>query len=255
MQSNSRLRNIELPENLFSNLGEIKKNKIKEVPTIENNNIDNNEIRLTNFSKHKEYRDRINKMYDNFEVLTPIDNKIDNILYFNNYIEKGIVVKPKVSSLKQFWTEYRLITNEKKLPKYQLEKLEDNDNNVNDKIEDKKSEEIIETNTISAEPTTIIEEDTNEKLSNFDKLFEALSQRVTEINSYIDELKEIRINIDESNNKLEEDKEKFREEKQKFMDFKQEEEEKIKKEKENLKTNYDKLQTIIDDLDQKLNEI
>ena len=54
MQSNSRLRNIELPENLFSNLGEIKKNKIKEVPTIENNNIDNNEIRLTNFSKHKE---------------------------------------------------------------------------------------------------------------------------------------------------------------------------------------------------------
>ena len=180
-------------------------------------------------------------MYDNFEDLTPIDSEIDNILYFNNYIEKGIVVKPKVSSLKQFWTEYRLIENERKLPKYHKEKKESKEKSI---IKDSNEEQL-----------PVKEEDINEKLTNFDKLFDALSKRVTEINSYIDELKEIRINIDELNNKIEEDKEKFKEEKKEFLDFKKEEEEKIKKEKESLKINYNKLQTIIDDLDKKLNEI
>ena len=234
---NNKVKNIELPENLFSNLGEIKKKK--SINT--NNDIDQeNEIRLTNYNKHKEYRNRINKMYDNIENLTPIDSEIDNVLYFNNYIEKGIVVKPKVSSLKQFWTEYRLITNEKKSPNYKF---------ISDKI---KSEEKEDTQLERIIPE---ETDINQKLNNFDSLFEALSKRVQEINEYIDELKEIRINIDESNSKLEEDKEKFTEEKNEFLNYKKQEEEKITKEKENLKINYDRLQTIIDDLDKKLNEI
>ena len=247
MQSN-KVRNIEIPENLFSNLGEINKNK----------KTDSN-IRMTNFSKHKEYRDRISNMYDNFENLTPIDSEIDNILYFNNYIEKGIVVKPKVSSLKQFWTEYRLITNERKLPQYSKEiedakKIERINEKINEKINEIDARRPKE-DTIIIENKEPEEKPINEKLTNFDTLFEALSQRVKEINSYIDELKEIRINIDESNNKLEKDKEQFKEEKQKFMDFKQEEEDKIETEKKNLKINYERLQTIIDDLDKKLNEI
>lgn len=251
MQSNNRLRNIEIPENLFSNLGEIKKNKA----IAEDDQTNDNGIKLTNYSKHKEYRKRISEMYDNFENLNPIDNKIDNILYFNNYIEKGIVVKPKVSSLKQFWTEYRLITNEKKLPKYHLnqDKKAKNENIENDNytklIEEEKTEKKKNDN-IEHEKDNI-----DEKLTNFDKLFTALSERVKEINSYIDELKEIRINIDESNDKLEKDKEKFKEEKKEFQNYKQEEEKKIEKEKKNLKVNYDRLQTIIDDLDKKLNEI
>jgi len=261
MHSN-RVRNIEIPENLFSNLGEINKNR-----KINNNNEsikDNkdNGIRLTNFSKHKEYRERINKMYDNFPNLIPIDSEIDNILYFNNYIEKGIVVKPKVSSLKQFWTEYRLITNEKKLPRYHLGKDKDN------KKEEKEIDKIVKLEPIRVDNTDINkpknkdknknshkEKNIGEKLNSFDELFEALSQRVNEINSYIDELKEMRINIDESQNKLENERKQFKEEKDKFMDFKQEEEEKINKEKENLKVNYERLQNIIDDLDKKLNEI
>ena len=121
----SRVRNIELPENLFSNLGEIKskniaqkKKLISEEKTSETkeNYLKDNSAKLTNFSKHKEYRNRIDKMYENIKDITPIDNEIDNVLYFNNYQEKGIVVKPKVSSLKQFWTEYRLINNEKLSP-------------------------------------------------------------------------------------------------------------------------------------------
>lgn len=231
--SQNRVRNIELPENLFSNLGETKKVKTT-IPQTEqilrNYNIDE-DLKLTNYSNRKEYRDRINKMYEDIKDITPIDNEIDNVLYFNNYIEKGIVVKPKVNSLKQFWTEYRLIKNEKKLPKYHLDER---------KIH-------IKSHNIERKP--------KENLSNFDELFEALSIRVTEINKYIDELKEMRTNIDISNNKLEEDKEKLKQEKKRFLDYKHEEEEKIKQEKESLKINYDRLQTIIDDLDKKLNEI
>jgi hypothetical protein len=227
----NRLRNIELPENLFSNLGETRKFKtpiIKDTNILKDSekeeilkeyNIDNN-IKLTNYSNKKEYRDRISKMYEDIKDITPIDNIIDNTLYFNNYLEKGIVVKPKKEALKQFWTEYRLISNEKNNSKF------------------KNTQKTI-----------------TEKLNNFDDLFEALSLRVTEINKYIDELKEIRTNIDISSNKLEEDKEKLQEEKKKFLDFKKDEENKINKEKETLKVNYDRLQTIIDDLDKKLNEI
>ena len=246
MYSNNRLRNIEIPENLFSNLGESKKNETKKNNTY---NIDN-EPKLTNFSKHKEYRDRINKMYDNIENLTPVDGEIDNILYFNNYIERGIVVKPKVSSLKQFWTEYRLITNEKKLPRYHLnsnDKNEDNKEKENRFIpknielnEDIKVEDVIETKEIKEEvPKAIIEETEfdNKTLTNFD------------------ELKEMRAEINNSKNQLEQDKEQLKEEKQEFLEFKEEEKTKIEKEKENLKINFNRLQTIIDDLDKKLNEI
>ena len=236
MYNNSnRLRNIELPENLFSNLGETRKFKTpipkdddilksynKEADILKEYNkeynIDNN-LKLTNYSNRKEYRNRISKMYEDIKDITPIDNEIDDILYFNNYLEKGIVVKPKVSSLKQFWTEYRLMKNEKISPKHNFKK------------------------------------NTTESLNNFDDLFEALSSRVTEINKYIDELKEMRASIDKSNNKLAEDKEKLQQEKEEFLSFKKKEETRINQEKASLKINYDRLQTIIDDLDKKLSEI
>ncbi len=227
---NSKVRNIELPENLFSNLGETKSKTLIQKKKIleENDNLNSfkedylkeNNTKLMNFTKQKEYRDRIDKMYENIKSITPIDNEIDNVLYFNNYQEKGIVVKPKVVSLKQFWTEYRLINNEKHFSSV-------NKNNIG----------------------------ISKKLSDFDKLFDALQSRVTEINSYIDELKEMRTTIDKSSDKLEKDKEKLSQEKQKFFDYKMNEESKIKKEKENLKINYDRLQTIIDDLDKKLGSI
>ena len=211
MYSNSnKIRSIELPENLFSNLGASKKPKI--VPTIEKTDT---EIKVDN-----NYRDRITNMYNKIDDLTPVNNEIDNILYFNNYVEKGIVIKPKVSSLKQFWTEYRLIKNEK-----------DKENDIPE---------------IKAK---------GDYGANFDELFNALSVRVNELNSYIDELKEMRKDINESTNKLEKDTLDLKDEKQKFMDYKKEEEEKIAKEKESLKNNYDRLQNIINDLDKKLSEI
>ena len=228
---NGRMKNIEIPENLFSNLGETRSKKLnqnrvnnsfeeKVSPSIKKiEQAKESNVKMTNFSKHKEYRNRLGKMYEGIKNIRPIDSEIDNVIYFNNYTEKGIVVKPKVSSLKQFWTEYRLIDNEKK------------------------------------SPTPYKTEVTEQKLTDFDELFEALQMRVTEINKYIDELKEMRSNIEKTSNELEKDKEKLSNEKQKFINYKKNEETKIKQEKENIKINYDRLQTIIDDLDKRLESI
>lgn len=212
----SRVKNMEIPENLFSNLGEIKV-KRDDVINIKKDNelgfiINNN--KFINYSDVNNYRGRINKMYDELDNIKPIDSEIADVLHFDNYVEKGIVVKPKVSSLKQFWTEYRLINNEKKI------KLE------------KKEKEIVH--------------------SDFDELFDALSIRVQEINKYIDELKEMRLSIENTSNQLEKDKENLINERQKFYDYKTKEESKLKQEKESLKINFSRLQTIIDDLDKKL---
>ena len=229
---NNRVKNIELPENLFSNLGELRSRQLskKEItPNLENRtpnkiNIDEYqfipEIKMTNYSNKQEYRERIDKMYEDIKEIIPIDNEIDNVLYFNNYVEKGIVVKPRVESLKQFWTEYRLINNEKIDKNHQYQ-------------------------TLNAETQ-------EKKFDNFDKLFEALSERVSEINKYIYELKEMRININEKSEKLVKDKEKLEDERREFNTYKQKEENKINKEKETIKINFARLQTIIDDLDKKL---
>lgn len=243
---NNRVRNIELPENLFSNLGETKSRRIeiKESPiSIPKSPIINDyqfdtDVRLTNYSSQKEYRDRIDRMYEDIKEIIPIDNEIDNILYFNNYVEKGIVVKPKVSSLKQFWTEYRLINNEKT----------DKNHNFIEKTKIQPKEKNENKPKIKLQPDKIHDKD----LDSFDKLFEALSERVAEINDYIEELKEMRTNIDKTSKKLEADKARLANERSEFNTYKQKEENKITKEKENLKINFDRLQTIIDDLDKKL---
>ena len=226
-----KLKNIELPDNLFSNLGTSKKmnNVVGNKDGVTNNSLGssynlNPEMKLTNYSKRVEYRDRISKMYDDLSDISPVDGQIDDTLYFNNYLERGIVVRPKISSLKQFWTEYRLMRNEK---------LKNNDVDV---TREKNNVEF-------------------KKLENFDDLFNALSLRVNEINNYIDELKEMRTNIDLSSIKLEEDKEKLKKKKKRFMSYKKEEEKKLKEEKDNLRVNYDRLQNIIDDLDKKLGEV
>lgn len=218
---NGRMRNLEMPENLFSNLGVGNfSSRVNNVQTYNNDkefysqNV-KEDVKLVNYSQKNEYRDRINKMYNEINI-KPIDDEVSDSLYFNNYVEKGIVVKPKVSALKQFWTEYRLIDNEKNL---------------------------------------VVEKKDSENLANFDDLFDALSIRMSEINGYIDELKEMRTNIISTTNKLEEDKEKLNLERIEFNKYKQREESKINKEKESLKVNFSRLQTIINDLDKKLEDL
>lgn len=216
---NNRMKNIELPENLFSNLGKIApihKEETEEQKMIRDYEEDSN-VKLTNYNKHNEYRERITKMYNDLDNMKPIDSEIDNVLYFNNYVEKGIVVKPKLTSLKQFWTEYRLINNEK-----------------------------------NTEPLLKKE---NLPLNEFDHLFDELSVRVKEINNYIDELKGMKNNIQNTALQLKVDKERLQNEKVEFANYKEEEENKIQGEKEALKINFERLQTIIDSLNKKIESI
>ena len=236
---NNRMRNIELPENLFSNLGEMKSKQLekKREFSIESDSYDVPEnpitsdyqpplqpnVKLTNYSSKKEYRDRIDKMYEEIKGIIPIDNEIDPVLYFNNYVEKGIVVKPKVPSLKQCWTEYRLISNEKR-----------------------------QTTQPHPQLKTTLEKRETKEADSFDELFAALSTRVSEINSYIDELKNMKNSIEATTKKLENDKARLATERSEFNTYKQKEESKLNKEKESLKINFNRLQTIIDDLDKKL---
>lgn len=214
------MRSLEIPENLFSNLGVGNfNNKRSEVRSFDNDkkfysHKTNDDVKLVNYSLKNEYRDRISKMYDEINI-KPVDNEVSDTLYFNNYVEKGIVVKPKVSSLKQFWTEYRLINNEKNV---------------------------------------VVDKNESKDFASFDDLFDALSIRISEINKYIDELKEMRTNIITTTNKLEEDKEKLSRERLEFNNYREKEENKLNKEKENLKINFSRLQTIIDDLDKKLED-
>ena len=218
---NSKLRNMDIPENLFSNIGEMKSknlviNNEKPKTEFEDFGVFNSSNKYVNYADKTSYRTRIGKMYDDLNDIKPVDSKIDNVLYFDNYIEKGIVVKPKVSSLKQFWTEYRLMNNEKRV------------------VFDRK-----------------VEVDTDDA---FDLLFEKLSVRVQEINRYIGELKEMRDSIAVSSKELEKDKERLINERQMFYDYKTKEENKLKEEKQTLKINFSRLQTIIDDLDKKLED-
>ena len=53
-------------------------------------------------TKHFELKDKDKFLWkynhltdEDIKDIKPIDNEIDNVLYFNNYIEKGIVIKPK----------------------------------------------------------------------------------------------------------------------------------------------------------------
>jgi len=118
------VRKVDMPANLFSNLG----GKDYSIPTPVNNIIKTNnelaedmkeyyesgDIKLNSLSNQKKYRDRLNRIYENLKGLNPIDTEIKDTIFTSNYIEKGIVIKPTIQELKQFWTEYRLMHNEKK---------------------------------------------------------------------------------------------------------------------------------------------
>lgn len=75
-------------------------------------NIDAPKANYVSYKDHKDYRSRIKSLYSNLEGIKPIDNEIDNVLYLDNYLEKGLAVKPSIGSLKQIWVEYRLMYNE-----------------------------------------------------------------------------------------------------------------------------------------------
>lgn len=241
MNNSSMTRAFDMPANLFSNLGgkDYKSpvlNNYEENSIVKTNNelaedmkeyYESGDIKLNKLNNQHDYRDRLNKMYDNLKGLNPIDSEIQDTIFTSNYIEKGIVIKPTIQEMKQFWTEYRLMNNEKNT----IIEKEQNYNN----------------------PTSLYRDTATS--SEFDELFDKLTKKVDEINVYIDELKQMKDSVDNSAKEIEKNRQELELDRQQFLNYKQEEEEKIRKEKENLKINFNKLQSIIDSLDTKLNEV
>ena len=247
MLNSNTVRKVDMPANLFSNLGgknfksPIDRNSTEPFQPSSNivktNNslaedmkqyYESGDIKLNKLSNQKQYRNRLNQMYENLKGLKPIDSEIKDTIFTNNYIEKGIVIKPTIQEMKQFWTEYRLMNNEKRtLP---------------------------ESDAIYDNPVSLYTNVVNTP-SEFDELFDKLTKKVEEINLYIDELKKMKETVYKNAKEVQKNREELELDRQRFLNYKQEETEKLRKEKEDLKINFNKLQSIIDSLDTKLNEV
>lgn len=169
-----------------------------------------------NYLSNEDYRERVNKLYDEIGMIRPIDNELDSVIYFDDYDEKGLVLNKKDISLKQVWTEYRLIYNEK---------------NGRDDV-------VVKSSFV---------------LDNFDELFEKISKKVDGIDKHINDLNLLRKEIDADNVKLENGKESLEIEKVKFENYRREETARLEKLEKELNVKLEKINGLINLFDEKMN--
>jgi len=167
-----------------------------------------NEGSKINKFKKDEYRKRINKLYNDIGDVKPIDGDINNVIYFNDYAEVGIIVNKSDISLKQIWTEYRLLYNEKQKD-----------------IEDNKENSFV--------------------LDNFDVLFERISKKVDGIDKYIDDLNSIKKEIDADSLNIENSKANLEMEKIKFENYRHEEIARLEQKEKELNDKLEKLNKLV----------
>lgn len=215
---------INLPINMISNLGEIKTARVSDNVVNGMRKYYEEKSRMIPSTKKEDYRKRVTRLYDKLHDVKPIDNTVNGVIYVNNYLEKGISVKPSISDLKQIWTEYRLIYNEKK---------EKEEVKMEEKIENQESY----------------------LLTNFDEIYDRLYKKVDGVGVYINELNRLQDNVHKSNDQLEEEKWKFEQDKKKFEEYKKEEEEKIFKDRKDLDERIKKVESLIKLFDLKISDI
>lgn len=164
---------------------------------------------------NENYRKRINSLYDEIGMLKPIDNELDSVMYFDNYDEVGLVLNRKDISLKQIWTEYRLMYNEKN-----------------------KEEDGIMKNSFV--------------LDNFDELFEKLSKKVNGVDKHINDLNLLRREIDADNVKLKSSRESLEVEKIKFDNYRREETARLEQLEKELNIKIEKINGLINLFEEKM---
>ena len=197
-----------------------------------------------------QYRQKAKKIYDNLKDLKPESFQTNNVIYAKNYLEKGISIPISVNSLKQIWTEYRLIYNELNNQK-KLEVKPKQERNIEKYMENKESY----------------------VLSNFDEIFDKLNKQVDGTSKYVSEIKDMKESIISSNNILENSKKTFEKEKesfekyitserqklekerQEFETIKKAQDLKIQKEKEKLDKNYKRLQELTDKFNDQITKL
>ena len=193
--------------------------------------------KLPNITK-EEYRDKITKLYNSINKITPIDNNINNVIYTQKGIEKGLLVKANINALRQMWTEYRLLYNElqtkEKIPPQEVSKGKTNINERRYNMTDNESY----------------------VLSNFDEIFDELNKKVDGVNGIIGQLNEMKHKISSTNlvlnaNKksfelyMQEERSKLEKEKEELNLLKEAQEKKIKEEKEKISMHYKKISELV----------
>lgn len=211
------IKKVELPINMISSLGEAKMAKVSD-------NIINGLKKYYN-QDTSDYRSRVKNLYTDLKGINPIDNKINSVLYLKNYLEKGIAIKTSINSIKQTWTEYRLVYNEENM-KREVEKMDENF-----KITD------------------------SYVLNNFDDIFDRLSMKVDGVGKYVQDLKDMKEKLDSNSIDMKKERELFRKEKMEFEEYKQLEEKKISQKEKELKEQMEKLESLVKVFDLKVSDI
>ena len=165
----------------------------------------------------KNYRDKMNELYDNINYVKPIDD-INDVIYFNNYDEVGIVVNKNDVSLKQIWTEYRLIFNEK---------VKESDNVMEDSF----------------------------VLDNFDVLYDKLNKKVDGFDKYVNELNSLKKENDNDNGNLKTMKESLEKEKMEFENYRAKEIERLNKLELEVNDKLNRVNELIKKLYEKMEQI
>jgi len=168
-----------------------------------------------NILNKDDYRNRIGKLYNDIGGIKPIDNEINNVLYFDNYEEVGVVLNKKNVSLKQVWTEYRLLYNEK------------------NRDDDKKMENSF-------------------VLDNFDDLFDKLTKRVDGVDNYINELTSMRSDLKNDSILLEHSRESFELEKIEFEKYCKQQTENLERKEKELNNKLAKVDELLKKLEEKV---
>ena len=249
----ANLKKLSIPKSLFANLDDYKygDEDIQE----------DEDIIYSNYVNKREYRNKIKGLYDKLDGIRPIDSEINDVMYFDNYMEKGIVIKSSISSMKQLWIEYELIFNEynkKDLVVSRNEKLETSIPIVIG-LDDEEDEESVLTKEVETGKFDIGSFDME---SNFDELFSSLSKRVSSINEYLDELKELQNDINSSStliatekDGIQKEKEKLEEERRQFEEYRRIEKQRLATRKNELQDRVNKFQVLVEQLDKKFKEV
>ncbi len=195
------------------------------------------------------YSDKKHNFYNSLNGIKPIDDEIDMILYMDNYMEKGVSIKPSIDGFRQMWLDYRdMYENDN-------EKKESSDimySDIYDINSDESKAPIMYG--LSDDVTNSV---TNNSfiLDNFDEIYDRLTERVMGANKHIDDLKLMRENLNNTSDELDLEKKSLEQEKREFDMYRDEQIKFINDEKRRIEDNSKKLQDLIDGFEEKLNTI
>jgi len=246
------IKKVDVENKTFPLINGVKQAKISEnvLEGMKNFYQNTKNIQTKNLNKN-EYRERIKQVYEKLIGIKPIDN-INNTIYSLNYLEKGLTINKSINSIKQIWIEYRLIYNEHNKNKKEYQNFQAiNERKIDKYMENKESY----------------------VLSNFDEIFDKLSQKVDGTSKYVVELKNMQAKVANNNTLLEnnkklldqeriafekylkEEKTKLEKEKEEFEAIKKAQDLKITKEKEKLDKNYKRLQELTEKFNEQVNKL